>query len=287
MATRLQLRKGSATEHNTFTGANGEVTVDTTNKTLRVHDGTTVGGTRLATLTGGLVPTTQLPAATTSGQGVVQFATQSEVNTGTNTTKAMTPNTLSGGVRTLLNASGDAPMYTCRAWVNFNSVPLSGTYSQSGTTVTVTMTAHGMSVGQDVNLAITSGTAVSGSYTVATVVDANTFTYTAGTSLTTSGIITRNHFIRASGNVLSITDDGVGLYTITFIYDMPSTGYAVIGNTTQPVTGAAQSANVLALRSSSAGTLYNKTVSSFSIITVDNNADSLYDSNEIGIGVFA
>lgn len=44
MAKQLQLRKGTATEHNTFTGANGEVTVDTTNKTLRVHDGSTVGG---------------------------------------------------------------------------------------------------------------------------------------------------------------------------------------------------------------------------------------------------
>ena len=61
MAKQLQLRKGTATEHNTFTGANGEVTVDTTNKTLRVHDGTTAGGTQLATLTGGVIPAAQLP----------------------------------------------------------------------------------------------------------------------------------------------------------------------------------------------------------------------------------
>ncbi len=71
MAKQLQLRKGTATEHDTFTGANGEVTVDTTNKTLRVHDGSTVGGIQLATVTGGLVPASQLPAATTSTQGVV------------------------------------------------------------------------------------------------------------------------------------------------------------------------------------------------------------------------
>ena len=44
MAKQLQLGRGTATEHDTFTGANGEVTVDTTNKTLRVHDGTTAGG---------------------------------------------------------------------------------------------------------------------------------------------------------------------------------------------------------------------------------------------------
>ena len=52
MAKQLQLRKGTATEHNTFTGANGEVTVDTTNKTLRVHDGVTAGGFPLAKASG-------------------------------------------------------------------------------------------------------------------------------------------------------------------------------------------------------------------------------------------
>lgn len=73
MAKQLQLRKGTATEHNTFTGANGEVTVDTTNKTLRVHDGTTAGGTPLATLTGGLVPATQLPSASVLTKGIVKL----------------------------------------------------------------------------------------------------------------------------------------------------------------------------------------------------------------------
>jgi len=87
LAKQLQLRKGTTTEHNTFTGAVGEVTVDTTNKTLRVHDGSTVGGTRLATLTGGLVPTTQLPAATTSVQGAVIL---NNTVTSTSATQALT-----------------------------------------------------------------------------------------------------------------------------------------------------------------------------------------------------
>ena len=87
MAVQLQLRKGTATEHNTFTGANGEVTVDTTNKTLRVHDGLTVGGIRLATLTGGLVPAAQLPAATTSTQGAVIL---NNTLTSTSATQALT-----------------------------------------------------------------------------------------------------------------------------------------------------------------------------------------------------
>lgn len=49
MATILQLRRGTTTQHNTFTGAVGEVTVDTTKDTIVVHDGTTAGGFPLAT----------------------------------------------------------------------------------------------------------------------------------------------------------------------------------------------------------------------------------------------
>ena len=48
MSRQIQIRRGTATEHSTFTGALGEVTMDTTNKTLRVHDGQTAGGVALA-----------------------------------------------------------------------------------------------------------------------------------------------------------------------------------------------------------------------------------------------
>lgn len=44
MAIQIQLRQGTTTEHDSFTGAVGEVTVDTTKDTLVVHDGVTVGG---------------------------------------------------------------------------------------------------------------------------------------------------------------------------------------------------------------------------------------------------
>jgi hypothetical protein len=47
MPDQLQLRGGTTTEHNSFTGVSKEVTVDTTKKTLVVHDGSTAGGTPL------------------------------------------------------------------------------------------------------------------------------------------------------------------------------------------------------------------------------------------------
>ena len=48
MTRQIQIRRGTATENDAFTGAVGEVTMDTTNNTLRIHDGTTPGGTVLA-----------------------------------------------------------------------------------------------------------------------------------------------------------------------------------------------------------------------------------------------
>jgi hypothetical protein len=48
MPKQVQLRRGTTTEHATFTGVVGEVTVDTTKDTVVVHDGTQVGGYPLA-----------------------------------------------------------------------------------------------------------------------------------------------------------------------------------------------------------------------------------------------
>ena len=48
MAKVIQIRRGTATEHEKFTGMIGEITMDTTNNTLRLHDGKTLGGFPLA-----------------------------------------------------------------------------------------------------------------------------------------------------------------------------------------------------------------------------------------------
>ena len=44
MATQVQFRRGTTGQHSAFTGAVGEVTVDTEKKTVCIHDATTVGG---------------------------------------------------------------------------------------------------------------------------------------------------------------------------------------------------------------------------------------------------
>ena len=48
MPTQVQFRRGTTTQNNSFTGAVGELSIDTTLDTVRVHDGSTAGGHRLA-----------------------------------------------------------------------------------------------------------------------------------------------------------------------------------------------------------------------------------------------
>lgn len=45
---RVQFRRGSTAQHATFTGADGEITVDIDKKVLVVHDGATPGGFPMA-----------------------------------------------------------------------------------------------------------------------------------------------------------------------------------------------------------------------------------------------
>lgn len=49
MARQLRPRRGTTAQNNAYTGALGEVTIDTTLKTVVVHDGATAGGNSLPT----------------------------------------------------------------------------------------------------------------------------------------------------------------------------------------------------------------------------------------------
>jgi hypothetical protein len=73
MANALQLRRGTTTEHGSFTGLAGEITVDTTKDTLVIHDGSTAGGIPLAKESA-----ISTNAATLGGQSLSQIQTAYE-----------------------------------------------------------------------------------------------------------------------------------------------------------------------------------------------------------------
>ena len=65
-----------------------------------------------------------------------------------------------------------------------------GTYSRSSNTDTITITNHGVAIGDRVTLDFTTGSGTDGDYIVATSVDQNTFTVIEGASGSTSGNVT-------------------------------------------------------------------------------------------------
>lgn len=148
----------------------------------------------------------------TNGDGVsgdptvaATLASQAEAEAGTDNTKVMTPLRL----RNALNATGSAPVYACRAWVNFN-----------------------------------------GTGTVA---------------------------IRASGNVSSITDNGVGNYTINFSAAMPDTNYAVVGFARRSTTAAPVYVGQ--------GSAQTQTASAVQI-TVAATSANIEDSDNVSVAIF-
>lgn len=143
-------------------------------------------------------------AASDTASGIVELATSAEAAAGTDTVRAITPAGLKGG----LNATGTAPVYACRAWVNFNG----------------------------------------------------------------TGVVA----IRASGNVSSIADNGVGDYTVNFGTALPDASYSVMGSCRgQNDTDVNSTLVGVGVLSTTAASVYSK-----------NAGNTLVDSSAINVAVF-
>lgn len=80
--------------------------------------------------------------------------------------------------------------------------------------------------------------------------------------------------IRASGNVTSITDNGVGLYTVNLTNAMPDTNYAVCGGVSAVTPAASNNAPCFAVVANSTSAF---SVSTFQSQAVGTQTDLAYD----------
>ena len=104
MSTQIQFRRGTTSEHSSFTGAVGEVTVDTTKDTMVVHDNSQAGGYAMANLktaqeftaTQNFNATTLTDASTISWDASANQVTS--VTLGGNRTLGAASNQIDGGV---------------------------------------------------------------------------------------------------------------------------------------------------------------------------------------------
>ena len=98
-----------------------------------------------------------------------------------------------------------------------------GTYSQCGTTVTISLTSHGVAIGDILTIDYTSGSATDGTFAVASSADADSFTVTAAASATNSGNV-------------SITLSGAGQYVCdSWTKSIPYNNRAIIKTTFREV----------------------------------------------------
>ena len=129
MAIQIQLRQGTTTEHNRFTGAVGEVTVDTDKKTVVVHDGTTVGGTVLAKVSE--VPSL-VPQATEAVVGKAKIATSAIAQAGVNDTDFITPLKLKNIAFGAAQSSKSKTLVSGTTYTNATNKPITLSVSMTG-----------------------------------------------------------------------------------------------------------------------------------------------------------
>ena len=175
------------------------------------------------------------------------------VNTGANPIVMDASGGVTFGNANMPNPSGTAPIYGCRAWVNFNGQVadnVSGNYTRSSsTTVTIdTASNHGLVAGNVVwlDFTVSTGTApFDGLYQVASITDENTFTVVSSASTSSTGTVSlRRQTIRASGNISCvsaaapspiippISNDAIGngYYVVNFTSQMPDANFAISGS---------------------------------------------------------
>jgi hypothetical protein len=119
MATQVQFRRGSTEQNNTFTGAEGEISVNNSTRSLRVHDGSTQGGFELA----------KANLSNTSNVGVLTATTFS----GSGASLTSIPNSALdnssvsyGGVQLSLGSSDSTPAFDLTDAINYPYTSLTG-----------------------------------------------------------------------------------------------------------------------------------------------------------------
>ena len=162
--TQIQYRRGTGVQNNAFTGVLGEITVDTSNKTLRVHDGTTIGGSNIATVAYVSAQLSSLSANKINQNASNVTVTESYVNVAVNGTNVAAFSSQSLSTTGLINTSGniicsvlDAGSIECTGIVYANST------AQSTSTTTGALEVLG-GVGIVGNLNVGDGTLSGGTH---------------------------------------------------------------------------------------------------------------------------
>ena len=280
MATQIQFRKGTKIQHASFTGANAEVTVNTTDKTLHVHDGSTVGGieaarTDLANVVG--VTSLSVSGITTVGSlsidanevissarqlkniasldatttATIESAIAAAPNDFTNlnvTGISTLGNTVVGGATTQLIVTGNARV-TGIITVGTSSITLDGVNNRIAVGSGLTITESGITIGPTT---INSSGSLSGTAGTITTLDSTSATITNGTITNLTGTAaTITTFNSTNGTITNLTGTAGTITTFN------NTDATITNATITNLTGTAGTITTL---NSTNGTITNGTI---------------------------
>ena len=262
MAKLLKLRRGTTSQHSSFTGAEGEVTVDTTKDTVVVHDGSTAGGHPLAKES--TVPTTITVAdESTDTSCNVLFATAATGNLAPKSGTNLTFNSNTG----ILTATGFAGDIT--GDVTGNTSGSSGSCTGNAASATAATTATNVTVADE-----STDTSCNVLFTTAATGDlppksGTNLTFNSNTGLLTatgfSGALTGNVTGNVSGSAATVTT--AAQTNITSVGTL--TGITIDGAYEQ----VAEAVGALEIDCST-GNYFTKTISGNSTFTFANPASS-------------
>lgn len=154
-----------------------------------------------------------------------------------------------------------------------SKIALSGNASGTGT---LTIAAPNTSTDRTLTLPDSSGTMATAESTLTQFnASGSAPVYAARAWVNFNGTLAAANMIRASGNVTSITDNGVGDYTVNFTTAMPDANYAMSYSISSQAGAIAPT-----IRS------YSQTTSANRIQTLNSGQTAVQDSNEIGLVIF-
>ena len=214
MPTTLQFRRGNTTQNNSFTGAAGEISVDTTTKTLRVHDGSTAGGEQVVGLTATQTLTNKTLTSPTINGGTFSGTFTGTISPGQVTTNSIVSNGSNADISIQPSGTGD---------VLLSALRVNGTTLDSSDSTKITV-AEALDV-TGALVAATSLNIAGDGATVTGIKDEDNMSSNSATKLATQqsikayvdteiGNISTTSIVQNNSNV-TVADSGSGTITVT------------------------------------------------------------------------
>ena len=144
MAKLLKLRRGTTSQHSSFTGAEGEVTIDTSKDTAVVHDGSQAGGRPLAREDLNNV-------ANNTVRDKVNAATDSNTFTDADHSKlngieaSATADQTAAEIRTLVESASNSNVFTDADHTKLNGIETSATADQTASEIVALIASQSIS----------------------------------------------------------------------------------------------------------------------------------------------